>query len=65
MRVIDERGRILFEGGIDDRPTSEVEDLFGANNFVKAALDDHAAGRPVKTKYAVPYGCSIKYPEEA
>lgn len=62
MRVIDAEGRILFAGGIDDRPTNKVEDLDGANNFVRAALDDVEAGRPVRTAYAQPYGCAIKYP---
>lgn len=65
MRVIDAEGRIVFEGGIDDRPTNKVEDLEGANNFVRAALDDLEAGRPVLTPFATPYGCSIKYPDEA
>ncbi|WP_425990276.1 redoxin domain-containing protein [Brevundimonas sp. TWP2-3-2] len=65
MRVIDGEGRILFTGGIDDRPTNEVRDLEGANNFVRAALEDVEAGRPVRTAYAQPYGCSIKYAEEA
>lgn len=63
MRVIDAQGRILFEGGIDDRPTNKVEDLEGANNFVRAALEDVEAGRPVRTAFAQPYGCAIKYPE--
>ena len=65
MRVIDGEGRVLFTGGIDDRPTNKVEDLEGANNFVRAALDDVEAGRAVRTAYAQPYGCAIKYPEEA
>jgi len=62
MRVIDGEGRILFTGGIDDRPTNKTEDLEGANNFVRAALADIEAGRPVQTAFAQPYGCSIKYP---
>ena len=61
MRVIDGEGRVLFTGGIDDRPTNKVEDLEGANNFVRAALTDIEAGRPVQTAFAKPYGCSIKY----
>ena len=65
MRVIDGEGRILFAGGIDDRPTNKVEDLEGANNFVRAALEDLEANRPIRTAYAQPYGCSIKYPGEA
>ena len=63
MRVIDSDGVLRFVGGIDDRPTNKVEDLEGANNFVRAALTDMAAGRPVQTAFAQPYGCSIKYPE--
>jgi len=63
MRVIDGEGVLRFVGGIDDRPTNKVEDLDGANNFVRAALEDLEAGRPVQTAFATPYGCSVKYPE--
>lgn len=63
MRVIDGEGRIIYAGGIDDKPTNKVEDLAGAKNYVRAALDEHAAGRPVTTAFAQPYGCSIKYAE--
>jgi peroxiredoxin len=63
MRIIDPEGRVVFVGGIDDRPTNKGEDLEGANNFVRAALTDLEAGRPVATPFAQPYGCSIKYPE--
>ncbi|MCS6626950.1 thioredoxin family protein [Roseibacterium beibuensis] len=65
MRVIDGEGRLVYVGGIDDRPTSKVEDLEGANNHVRAALADMEAGRPVQTAFATPYGCSVKYPETA
>ena len=58
-------GRIIYAGGIDDKPTNKVEDLAGARNFVRAALDDHAAERPVTTAFAQPYGCAIKYADEA
>lgn len=63
MRVIDGDGRLVYVGGIDDRPTNKVEDLDGANNYVRAALDDLEAGHPVRTAFATPYGCSVKYPE--
>jgi peroxiredoxin len=63
MRVIDGDGVLRFVGGIDDRPTNKVEDLEGANNFVRAALDDLESGRPVQAPFATPYGCGIKYPE--
>jgi hypothetical protein len=63
MRIIGPDGRILYAGAIDDRPTNKPEDLEGANNFVRAALADVEAGRPVATPYSVPYGCSVKYEE--
>lgn len=63
MRIIDAEGRLIFVGGIDDKPTSKIEDLEGATNYVQAALADHKAGRPVATAFAQPYGCAIKYPE--
>jgi peroxiredoxin len=63
MRVIDGDGIVRFVGGIDDRPTNKPEDLEGANNFVRAALEDLEAGRAVRTPFATPYGCAVKYPE--
>jgi hypothetical protein len=45
MRVINAEGQLVYVGGIDDRPTNKVEDLQGANNFVRAALADVKAGR--------------------
>ena len=63
MRIIDPEGRLIYVGGIDNRPTNKVEDLQGAENFVRAALADAKAGRPVQTAFAQPYGCSIKYAE--
>jgi peroxiredoxin len=65
MRVIDREGRLVFVGGIDDKPTNDVADLQGATNFVRAALDDVMSERPVRTAFATPYGCSVKYAGEA
>ncbi len=59
--VINPAGKIVFMGGIDNRPTSEISDIKGATNYVAAALDAGLAGMPVKTAKAKPYGCSIKY----
>lgn len=64
MRVIDEQGRIIFTGGIDDQPSADVSSLEGATPFVRIALEEHAAGRPVGTAFAQPYGCSIKFADE-
>jgi peroxiredoxin len=61
MWVIDPQGTIRFAGGIDDRRTANPEDAKAARNHVAAALEDLAAGRPVATASAPPYGCSVKY----
>jgi len=61
MFVIDRTGAIVYEGAIDDTPTSKVEDLKTAKNLVAAALADVKAGRKVATPFAPPYGCSVKY----
>jgi peroxiredoxin len=61
MYIIDGAGTLVYMGGIDDRPTTDKADIAGARNFVRAALDDMTAGRPVGTPTSRPYGCSVKY----
>lgn len=61
MYVIDERGRLVYMGGIDDRPTADPDDIKGARNYVAAALADLAAEHPVAASSSRPYGCSVKY----
>lgn len=61
MFIIDPQGILVFQGGIDDRPTANPADLPKANNYVRAALADMAAGRPVAVAASTPYGCSVKY----
>jgi hypothetical protein len=61
MYVIDASGRVVYAGGIDDRRSTDPQDVRGARNYVSAALDDLAAGRAVATASAPPYGCSVKY----
>lgn len=65
MRIIDREGRLVYVGGIDDKPTTDTADLQGATNFVRRALDDLASGNPMRTAFATPYGCSVKYAETA
>ena len=61
MFVIDKTGAVVYEGAIDDKPSSKVEDLKTAKNLVAAALTDLKAGRNVATPYVAPYGCAVKY----
>jgi hypothetical protein len=48
-------------GGIDDKPTTDTADIEGAENYLRLAMDDRAAGRPVAQAVTRPYGCSVKY----
>jgi hypothetical protein len=61
MYVIDPAGRLVYAGGIDDKRSANPADIPAARNFVRAALADSLAGKPVATPAAPPYGCSIKY----
>lgn len=61
MFVVDAKGMLVYMGGIDDKPSSSSADIASSKNFVRAALDDIAAGRPVATAVTRPYGCSVKY----
>jgi hypothetical protein len=61
MFVIDKAGRLVYMGGIDDRPYQDPESLKGAKNYVAAALADVKAGRPVAQAATRAYGCSVKY----
>jgi peroxiredoxin len=61
MFIIDGAGRLVYMGGIDDRPYAEPASLKGAKPYVALALADLKAGRPVATPVTAPYGCSIRY----
>jgi peroxiredoxin len=61
MFVIDPTGKLVYEGAIDDHPTTDTADIASSKNYVSAALTSALAGRPVATAYTRPYGCSVKY----
>jgi peroxiredoxin len=61
MYVIDTSGKLVYMGGIDDRPSADPSTLKGAKNYVTAALSDLKAGRAVAQPVTRPYGCSVKY----
>jgi len=59
--VIDPAGILVYMGGIDDRATSDPADIPGARNYVRLAMADLDAGRPLAHPVTKPYGCSVKY----
>lgn len=61
MVVIDPQGRLIYAGAIDSKPTARVGDIATATNYVKQALDEALAGKPVSVPATQAYGCSVKY----
>jgi len=61
MFIIDAKGVLVYNGAIDDKPTSDPADIPGATNYVTLALQEVMAGKAVSTPTTRPYGCSVKY----
>ena len=60
--VINKDRLVVYDGAIDDRPTTDVSDIAGARNYADLALAEVTAGKPVSVAVTRPYGCSVKYP---
>lgn len=61
MYVVDPHGKLIYEGAIDNRPTADVSDIKGADNYLSDALTEAMGGKPVAVSYTRSYGCSVKY----
>ena len=63
MFAIDPHGKLIYDGAIDDKPTTDTADVKGAKNYVSAALTEAMAGQTVEIASTRPYGCAVKYAE--
>ncbi|MBX3043038.1 MAG: thioredoxin family protein [Candidatus Kapabacteria bacterium] len=61
MYIINPDGKLVYQGGIDDKKSTDKADIPNSKNFVKAALDELLLGKEVSTPTSQPYGCSVKY----
>src|SRR5437868_14392560 len=61
MVIINPEGKIVYEGAIDSKASPNPADIPSSTNYVKAALDESLAGKPVSNPTTKPYGCSVKY----
>lgn len=59
--VVDAAGTLVYDGAIDDNPSTDSADIPGARSYVSEALDAVLAGAPVPVAQTKPYGCSVKY----
>jgi glutathione peroxidase-family protein len=61
MFLISPKGTLLYAGGIDDKPTTDQDDIPSATNYVAQALQSAMSGKEIAVKTSRPYGCSVKY----
>jgi len=61
MYIIDPEGNLVYNGAIDDKPTTDQADIEGAENYVVAALAAVMDGKQPEVQTTKPYGCSVKY----
>ena len=61
MYIIDPTGKVVYNGAIDDKRSTNPEDVKTSKNYVSAALDEMKAGKPISVASTAPYGCTVKY----
>jgi peroxiredoxin len=61
MFIIDAKGTLVYMGGIDSIRSTGVDDVPKAKPYVRDALKELAAGKPITTPVTNAYGCTVKY----
>lgn len=61
MYIIDPKGKLAYMGAIDDKPSSSASSLNGAKSYVRQAVAELKAGKPVSEASTKAYGCVVKY----
>lgn len=61
MYIIDAKGTLAYMGAIDDKPSSSAASLNGAKSYVRQAVAELKAGKPVSEAATKAYGCVVKY----
>jgi peroxiredoxin len=61
MFLVGPDGKLLYMGGIDSIASTDTDDIAEAKPYVKVALAEALAGKPVTDASTRPYGCAVKY----
>ncbi len=61
MYIIDAKGTLVYAGAIDNKPSASSSSLNGAKSYVRQAIAELKAGKPVSEAATKAYGCSVKY----
>ncbi|MCY4644603.1 MAG: redoxin domain-containing protein [Bacteriovoracales bacterium] len=59
--IIGRRGTVLYQGAIDNVPSTDQGDIPKATNYVVKAMNAIDKGQKVKVAKTTPYGCGVKY----
>jgi peroxiredoxin len=59
--IVTPDGKLVYQGAIDDHPTSDAVDIPKSKNYVSVALTESMSGKPVDEPSTRSYGCSVKY----
>ena len=65
MYIIDAAGKLVYKGGIDSIPSADTADIPKATQYVRVALDEVLSGKQVAQASTRPYGCTLKYGNNA
>ena len=61
MYIVNAQGMLVYAGGIDSIASARVDDIPKATNYVRQAMAEIKAGKPLSVANSRAYGCSIKY----
>ncbi|MEP6485371.1 MAG: redoxin domain-containing protein [Rudaea sp.] len=59
--VIDDKGVLRYDGGIDSIASTDKDDLAKATQYVPQVIGEIKSGKAVSVSTSEPYGCSVKY----
>jgi peroxiredoxin len=63
MYVIDAKGKLVYQGAIDNKPSADIATLKAKDlkPYVRDALDAILSSKPVPNAQTKAYGCGVKY----
>jgi peroxiredoxin len=61
MYIIDQAGKLVYQGAIDDKADTNKDSIQTAKNYVTNALEELMAGKKITAHTTKAYGCGVKY----
>ncbi len=61
MFIVNREGKIVYQGAIDSKASTDPADIPSSTNYVDQALKQVMSHQKIKVGRTSPYGCSVKY----